>query len=232
MEDLMVEVKICGLKTPEAVQAAVEHEADYLGFVFYPPSPRFITPKDAKVLMADVPDLVVNTGLVVDPTDQMLDVIFGACELDMIQLHGDEPPERIQEIRERYEVRVAKALGVATKEDMARALDYEMVADLLIFDAKAPEAPKPGEEILPGGNGEAFDWTIMQDASLDAAWMLSGGLTPANVMKAIELTGAEAVDVSSGVENRRGEKDPDLIAAFLDIVHGDTGEDDDGFIEI
>ena len=186
MDDMMVEVKICGLRTPEAVKAAVEHEADYLGFVFYPPSPRFITPKDAKALMADVPDLVVNTGLVVDPTDQMLDVIFGACELDMIQLHGSEPPERIQEIRERYEVRVAKAIPIATKEDVRRALEYEMIADLLIFDAKPPETPKPGQENLPGGNGEPFDWSLLNEGSLEAAWMLSGGLDPANVMKAIE----------------------------------------------
>lgn len=224
---MSVEVKICGIKTRDALEAALENEVDYIGLNFYPPSPRFIPPKEAAALSADVPELVVKTGLVVDPTDQMLEVILKACPLDMLQLHGSESPDRVNEIREKFEISIAKALPVATKEDMRAALDYEEIVDLLIFDAKPPEKAKPGREVLPGGNGEAFDWTIMQDAQLEAAWMLSGGLNPANVIGAIELTGAEAVDVSSGVENKFGEKDPDLIAAFLNICHGYGSEPDE-----
>lgn len=222
---MTVEVKICGLKTQAAVDAAIKHEADYLGFVFYPPSPRFVAPKQAAELVKDVPELVVKTGLVVDATDEMLDVIMKACPLDMLQLHGNETPERCKELRERYEIPICKALPVATKDDVRRAFDYEEFVDLLLFDAKPPQKTKDGADALPGGNGEAFDWSLMQHADFAAAWMLSGGLSPQNVIRAIEMTNAEAVDVSSGVETARGDKDPDLIAAFLDIVHGYGVED-------
>ena len=225
---MSVEVKICGLKTQEAVEAALENEVDYLGFMFYPPSPRFVAPKAAAKLVEGVPELVVKTGVVVDATDEMLEVITKTVELDMLQLHGNETPDRVEEIREKFELSIAKARPVDTKEDMRKALDYEEIVDLLIFDAKPPKQAKEGRTVLPGGNGEAFDWTIMQDASLEAAWMLSGGLTPANVVGAVELTGAEAVDVSSGVENKFGEKDPELIQAFLNIAHG-IGMEQDGY---
>jgi len=222
---MTVEVKICGLKTQAAVDAALKHEADYLGFVFYPPSPRFVAPKQAAALVTEVPELVVKTGLVVDATDEMLDVIMKAFPMDMIQLHGNEPPERCDELRERFGVPICKALPIATKDDVRRAFDYENHVDLLLFDAKPPQKTKDGQEALPGGNGEAFDWSLMQHADFESAWMLSGGLTPQNVIRAIEMTDAEAVDVSSGVETVRGDKDPDLISAFLDIVHGYGAED-------
>ncbi|MGB0920448.1 MAG: phosphoribosylanthranilate isomerase [Alphaproteobacteria bacterium] len=225
---MSVEVKICGIRTQEAMDAALENEVDYVGLNFYPPSPRFITPKDAAKLVANVPELVVTTGLVVDPSDEMLEVILKTVQIDLLQLHGSETPDRVDEIREKFEISIAKALPVATKEDMRTALDYEDHVDLLIFDAKPPKQAKPGREVLPGGNGEAFDWQIMQDVSLECAWMLSGGLTPANVVGAVELTNAEAVDVSSGVENKFGEKDPELIAAFLNIAHG-IGMEQDGY---
>lgn len=223
---MTVEVKICGLTTQDCVDVAVEHEADYLGFVFYPPSPRFITPKDAAQLVTNVPELVVKTGLVVDATDQMLELIMKAMPLDMLQLHGNETPERCNELREKFGIPICKALPVATKEDMRKALDYELAVDMLLFDAKPPKS----DDALPGGNGVPFDWSLLQHADFESAWMLSGGLTPQTVVGAIEMTGAEAVDVSSGVENRRGEKDPDLIAAFLDIVHGLSEEEE--FVEI
>ncbi len=225
---MSVEVKICGIRTQEAMDAALENEVDYVGLNFYPPSPRFIAPKEAAKLVTNVPELVIKTGLVVDASDEMLEVICKTVDLDMLQLHGNETPDRVEEIREKFEVSIAKAISVATKEDMRAALEFEDLVDLLVFDAKPPKKAKEGREVLPGGNGEAFDWRIMQDVSLECAWMLSGGLTPANVVGAVELTGAEAVDVCSGVENKFGEKDPELIAAFLNIAHG-IGSEPDGY---
>lgn len=219
------EVKICGVKTQDAVDAAVEHEVDYLGFNFYPPSPRFVAPKAAAKLVETVPELVVKVGLVVDPTDQMLEVITGAMPLDLIQLHGKESPDRVQEINEKFEIPVAKAIPIASAADFDLAADYEDLVDLLLFDRKPPAQLASGEKPLPGGNGMTFDWNLVAGRDFASAWMLSGGLTPQNVVQAIKMTNAEAVDVSSGVETKPGEKDPDLIAAFLDIVHGATDED-------
>ncbi|CAE7404260.1 pyrF [Symbiodinium microadriaticum] len=224
-EALSVAIKICGVKTREAIDAAVEHEVDYLGFNFYPPSPRFIAPKAAAKLVEGVPELIVKVGLLVDPTDEMLEVVTGAMPIDLIQLHGKESVDRVKEIADKFETPICKAIPIAGAADFDLAADYEDHVDLLLFDRKPPAQLASGEKPLPGGNGMTFDWKLVEGLDFGAAWMLSGGLTPQNVVEAIKMTNAEAVDVSSGVETKPGEKDPDLIAAFLDIVHGATDED-------
>lgn len=206
-------VKICGLKTPETVAAAVDAGARYLGFNFFPKSPRYASPALARTLAMDVPVGVAKVGLVVNPTDADLDQLLDDVPLDMIQLHGAETPERVAEVRARYGLPVMKAVGVAEPSDV-RALDaYGMVADQLLVDAKAPKGAA-----LTGGNGITFDWRLIAKRGWNAPWMLAGGLTAQNVVQAIQLTGAKQVDLSSGVETAPGVKDPDLIHAFMRAV--------------
>lgn len=206
-------VKICGLKTPETVAAAVDAGARYLGFNFFPKSPRYASPALARTLAMEVPVGVAKVGLVVNPTDADLDQLLDDVPLDMIQLHGAETPERVAEVRARYGLPVMKAVGVAEPSDV-RALDaYGMVADQLLVDAKAPKGAA-----LTGGNGITFDWRLISKRGWNAPWMLAGGLTAQNVVQAIQLTGAKQVDLSSGVETAPGVKDPDLIHAFMRAV--------------
>lgn len=206
-------VKICGLKTPETVAAAVDAGARYLGFNFFPKSPRYAPPALARTLAMEVPVGVAKVGLVVNPTDADLDQLLDDVPLDMIQLHGAETPERVAEVRARYGLPVMKAVGVAEPSDV-RALDaYGMVADQLLVDAKAPKGAA-----LTGGNGITFDWRLISKRGWNAPWMLAGGLTAQNVVQAIQLTGAKQVDLSSGVETAPGVKDPDLIHAFMRAV--------------
>nr|WP_319249451.1 phosphoribosylanthranilate isomerase [uncultured Celeribacter sp.] len=206
-------VKICGLKTPQAVEAAVEAGAQYLGLVFFPKSPRHIEISTARALAMEVPVGVAKVALVVNPTDAELDRITDEVPIDMLQLHGKESLERVTEIRARYGLPVMKAVGVSGPEDV-QALDaYGMVADQLLVDAKAPKGAD-----LPGGNGLAFDWRLIAKRGWNAPWMLAGGLTPENVALAVQMTGAKQVDVSSGVESAPGEKDPVLIRAFIDAI--------------
>ncbi len=201
--------KICGLKTPETIAAAVDGGAAYIGFNFYPRSPRSVTPEDAARLAAKVPPSVSTVALVVDADDALIDRIAEALAPDILQLHGGETPERVGAIRARTGRRVMKALAIATPDDIARARTYESSADLLMFDAKPP----PGG--LPGGNGLAFDWQLLKDSTWTRPWLLAGGLTPANVAEAIRATGATRVDVSSGVEDSPGVKSPEKIRQFL-----------------
>lgn len=201
--------KICGLKTPETIAAAVGDGAAYIGFNFYPRSPRSVTPEDAARLAAKVPPSVSTVALVVDADDALIDRIAEALAPDILQLHGGETPERVGAIRARTGRRVMKALAIATPDDIARARTYESSADLLMFDAKPP----PGG--LPGGNGLAFDWQLLKDSTWTRPWLLAGGLTPANVAEAIRATGATRVDVSSGVEDSPGVKSPEKIRQFL-----------------
>jgi phosphoribosylanthranilate isomerase len=203
-------VKICGLKTEAALEAALAGGADYVGLVFFPPSPRNITPETAGPLAARARGRARIVALMVDPDDALLDAVVSAVDPDLLQLHGEESPERVAEVRRRWARPVMKAVKIETAEDADAALAYRSTADLILFDARAPE-----DSPLPGGNGAAFDWGALASVKDKVAYMLSGGLTPDNVAEAIRATGARIVDVSSGVEARPGEKDPTLIQRFL-----------------
>jgi phosphoribosylanthranilate isomerase len=209
---MVTKVKICGLKTAEAVEAAAAGGADYVGFVFYEPSPRNVTPAVAGLLARQAHGRVKTVALFVDPDDALLEKAISEVDPDLIQLHGSETPERVAEIRKRWGRPVMKAVMVETRADAEAALQYRDAADLLLFDAKAPQGMM---ESLPGGNGVPFDWRALLGIKDQVPFMVSGGLTPENVAEAIRLTGAEAVDVSSGVEVRPGEKDPERIRRFL-----------------
>ena len=209
---MAVAVKICGLSTPESLEAAVRYGAAYVGFVFYPPSPRNITPATAGELSRLAPEEVKKVGVFVNPSDDLLAQVLAEADLDILQLHGKESPERVLHIRNHFGRAVMKAIAVAGTEDIERAKSYETVADMLLFDAKAP---KDLENALPGGNGLVFDWELIRNADWSVPWMLSGGLEADNVSDAIATSGADMVDVSSGVEIRPGEKDIKKIEAFI-----------------
>lgn len=202
-------VKICGLKTPESVAAACDAGARYVGFVFFPKSPRCVDVETARALAAGVPPGVIKVALLVNPDDALVDQI-AAAPIDMVQLHGAETPSRVTEVRARTGLPVMKAIGVAGRDDLTKIDEYAAVADQLLIDAKPP---KGGE--LPGGNGLAFDWRLIAGREWAKPWMLAGGLTPANAAEAVRLTGARQLDVSSGVESAPGVKDAALIRAFI-----------------
>ncbi|MDO5642696.1 MAG: phosphoribosylanthranilate isomerase [Paracoccus sp. (in: a-proteobacteria)] len=206
----MAQVKICGLTRPEDVSAAVDAGAGYLGFVFFPKSPRHLDAESAAVLAADVPVGVARIGLFVDARDDELDTVLAKVPLDMLQLHGAETPARVAAIKARSGLPVMKALGVAAPGDLDALWDYGLVADMLLVDAKPPR-----DAALPGGNGLAFDWRLLVGRKWLKPWMLAGGLTPENVAEAVRMTGARIVDVSSGVESAPGLKDAGLIRAFI-----------------
>lgn len=211
---MSVRVKICGIRDEAALFACVEGRADLVGFVFFPKSPRHLTPDAAAPLATYIRGVAASVALVVDADDAVIEEIVRVVNPDMLQLHGSEPPARVAEIRARFGKPVMKAISVATALDAARAFDYPM-ADLILFDAK----PAPGA-VLPGGNGIAFDWHALEGMRGKVPFMLSGGLTPDNVAEAVRLTGARAVDVSSGVERAPGVKDPELIRRFLSVAKG------------
>ena len=210
---MTTEVKICGLKTPEAVDAALAGGADYIGLVFFPRSPRHVDIKTGLRLADLARGQAKVVALFVDPEDRAFDSIVEQVQPDMIQLHGDESAPRVKEIRKRCGVPVIKAIRVGSAVDVKRAQRYDDAADLILFDAKAP----PGAAI-PGGNGLTFDWHALDGIKDRMKFMLSGGLNAENVAEAIRLTGARAVDVSSGVESAPGVKDPELIRRFLKSV--------------
>lgn len=203
-------VKICGLRSKEHIAAAAEAGAAYVGFVFFEKSPRNVTIAEARELALDVPVGVAKVALVVNADNALLDAITDQVPLDMLQLHGAESPERVAEIRARYGLPVMKAIGIADESDVAKIDTYGAVADQLLVDAKAPK-----DADLPGGNGLAFDWRLVNRKYWPCPWMLAGGLTPENVGLAVQMTGARQVDVSSGVESAPGIKDSDLIRAFV-----------------
>ena len=207
-------VKICGLNAPEAVRAAAE--ADFAGFVFYPRSPRNVSPERAATLAAELPQAVQRVALLVDADDALLRTIFAAFRPDLLQLHGSETPERVTAIKATFSLPVMKAIPVREAADLAAAGRYLGVVDRLLFDAKPPD--RPGA--LPGGNAESFDWTLLAGKSFALPTMLSGGLTSANVAEAARLTGVGAVDVSSGVEDRPGVKNPQKIKDFIKTARG------------
>jgi phosphoribosylanthranilate isomerase len=210
-----IRVKICGLKTPQDIAAAAEAGAAYIGFNFFAKSPRSVTPQEAAALAVEAPIGMCKVALVVNADDAMLDEIISVVPLDMIQLHGQETPERVAEVKARYGLPVMKVLGVSSLEDVQRIDAYEGVADQILVDAKAPK-----DAVLPGGNGVAFDWRLLaQKKYWRAPWMLAGGLNPENVAEAIRVTGARQVDVASGVESAPGEKDPARIKSFCEAAN-------------
>ncbi len=212
-----VQVKICGLTDVESVAASVAAGARYLGFNFFPKSPRYATPPLARALAGEVPVGVCKVALVVTPQDDLLDEILGQVPIDMIQLHGSETPERVAEIKARYGLPVMKAVGVSGAEDLAKLDQHAQVADQILVDTKAPKGA-----VLPGGNGVTFDWDLIAGRRWAVPWMLAGGLTVENVSAAMAQTGARQVDVSSAVESAPGQKDPARIRAFLAAAMGDA----------
>ncbi len=209
---MTTEVKICGLRTQGALDAALAGGADYVGFVFYARSPRNIAPADARLLAARARGKAKIVALLVDPDDTLLSEVIDTVAPDIVQLHGSETPARVAEIAQRFGRPVMKAVSVADADDIQAALAYAGKADRILFDAKAPADDAAA---LPGGNGIAFDWQALAGLEGRIDYMLAGGLNPANVGEAIRLTGARAVDVSSGVESGPGEKDPELIRRFI-----------------
>ena len=207
-----VKIKFCGLTCEADVEAAVASGASYVGFMFYKPSPRSIGIREAVRLSRIVPGKVCKVAVTVDAEDSDLDRIADAGVADMFQLHGSESAERTREIRRRYGVQVMKAIGVRSSGDLESAPRFAEAADRLLIDAK------PALGALPGGNGLAFDWRVIQGRAWEAPWMLAGGLNPANVAAAIRLTSAREVDVSSGVESEPGCKDARRIAAFANAA--------------
>ncbi|MFW2541443.1 phosphoribosylanthranilate isomerase [Primorskyibacter sp. 2E107] len=205
-----VRVKICGLKTAADIAAAAGAGAAYAGFVFFPKSPRYVTPDEARALAVEAPPGLAKVALVVNADDALLDEICEKVPLDFLQLHGSETPERVMEVKARYGLPVMKAVGIADEADLPQLGVYAQVADQLLIDAKPPK-----NATLPGGNGLAFDWRLVAGKLWAKPWMLAGGLTPETVAKAISLTGAQQVDVSSGVESAPGVKDPELIEKFV-----------------
>lgn len=212
---MTIAAKICGLNSEEAVAAAVEGGAAYLGFVFYAPSPRAVSPTRAAALCSDVPGSVRRVALFVDADDAAIRAVIDAAPIDILQFHGRESPERVAEAKARFGRPVMKAIAVAGPEDVSTASRYEDAADLLLFDAKPPRRP----DALPGGNGLAFDWRVIAGYEWRLPWMLSGGLTAALLPEAVRMSGASAVDVSTGVERRPGDKDPAKIREFLAVAH-------------
>jgi len=208
-------VKICGLTTPETLDAALDAGADMVGFVFFGKSPRNLSLDGAAALGARVAGRAQKVALTVDADDATLGAIVAALSPDLLQLHGKETPVRVAEIAALFRLPVMKALGVATRDDLAAARDYAPHCARLLFDAKPPEGA-----VLPGGNGLPFDWRILAGYDPGVPWMLSGGLTPGNVAEALRRTRAPGVDVSSGVESAAGVKDAGLIRAFVVAARG------------
>lgn len=206
-------VKICGLKTADAVADAVAAGAGFLGFNFFGKSPRFVTMAQARRLTQEVPAGVAKVGLIVNESDAFIKTLLREVPLDILQLHGSETPERVAEIKELTGLPVIKAIGIAGPEDVPQIDLYAGAADMLLIDAKAPRGAD-----LPGGNGITFDWRLVQRKYWSLPWMLAGGLTPDNVAEAARLTGAQVVDVASGVESAPGVKDAAMMRAFVQAV--------------
>jgi phosphoribosylanthranilate isomerase len=210
---MSVLIKICGLKTLEALDVALEAGADMVGFVFFAPSPRSVGFEAARALGARVRGRAQKVALSVDANNEQLAAMIEALAPDMLQLHGKEPPERVAMVRGRFGLPVMKALPIAERTDLSPIRLYDKVADRLLFDARAPRGAT-----RPGGLGKSFDWRLLENFKAVVPFMLSGGLDAGNVAEALRITRASGVDVSSGVERAPGEKDPAKIRAFIAAV--------------
>lgn len=212
---MTVRAKICGINDAVAMETALDNGASHVGLVFYPPSPRAVTPDAAAPLAALADGRAVRTGLFVDPDDAAVDAVLDAAALDLLQLHGAETPARVAGLRRRTGLQVMKVIRVGAAADIDHAAEYLDAADWLMFDALPPKDMKGA---LPGGNALSFDWTLLAGRDWPLPWMLAGGLTVENVGEAVRLSGAQTVDTSSGVEDAPGRKNPDKIRAFLKAV--------------
>jgi len=208
-----VKAKICGVTPRTDLDALTYSKAWHVGLVFYPPSPRNVSPDEALTIASRLPIKIGRVGVFVDPSNDLIDEVTQRVPLNAIQLHGSETPQRVTEIGQRVGIQIIKAIGVEREADIALAADYEPVVNWLMFDAKTP-----ADADRPGGMGIAFDWRLLAGRRWRRPWILSGGLTPDNVAEAIRTSGAEYVDVSSGVESSPGVKDPALIQYFLDAL--------------
>ena len=215
---MSVVIKICGLKTPDALDVSLEAGADMVGFVFFSPSPRHLDFETARILSRQVRGRARKVALSVDAPDEWLASSIEALEPDMLQLHGKETPERVATVRSRFGIPVVKAVAIEDRADLAAIVAYAGVADCVLFDARAPR-----EATRPGGLGKSFDWRLLENLNIGVPFMLSGGLNPDNVEEAIRITCAPSIDVSSGVERAPGEKDPDKIRAFIRAARANSG---------
>ncbi len=205
-----MKIKICGIKTIEAAQAAIDAGATHIGFVLFGKSPRNISPHDAGEIANKIKGKVATVIVTVNPTDELISETLLYFRPDYIQLHGAETQKRVKEIKNKFDLGVIKAIPVRIKKDVEQAEKFKKFADYILFDAK----PLPGME-SPGGNALAFEWNILHDIKVDYEWILSGGLTPDNVQEAIKTSLASFLDVSSGVETSPGVKNNALIGAFI-----------------
>jgi len=209
-------VKICGITHSAALGAAIESGADFVGFIFYPASPRYVAPGRANALGVATPPEIKRVGVFVDPADAVLAQTLDRVRLDFLQLHGHETPERVAAIKQRFGLPVIKSVAVSCAHDVDGAGDFTDTADWLLFDAKPPRRA----DALPGGNAVSFDWTLLTGRGWSVPHLISGGLDAANVSAALASTEARGADVSSGVEHAPGDKDPEKIAAFLRAARG------------
>lgn len=212
---MAVSAKICGLNTLESIDAAVAGGADFIGIVFYPHSPRYVALNEAARLVRDVPPEISKVGLFVDATDATISETLDAVDLDMLQLHGSETPERLVHLREAFGRTTMKAIKVEGVSDVTTAEMFDSSVDWLLFDAKPPKGMIGA---LPGGNALAFDWHLLEGRSWKKPWMLSGGLNLENVTDAVSISGAVVVDISSGVEDSPGLKSSSKIQKFLGTI--------------
>ncbi|MEC7662022.1 MAG: phosphoribosylanthranilate isomerase [Pseudomonadota bacterium] len=208
-------VKICGLNSQTAIDTAIASGVDYLGFVFFPPSPRSLTPEIASRLMEKRSNDFKVVAVVVNPSDKLLEEITYHLAPDIFQLHGSETAEDLEHIKQKFNTKIIKAMKISEREDFEEVSKFDKVADFLLFDAAAPLNTTHS---LPGGNGISFNWNWLSDASLATPWFLSGGLNIGNINEAVETTGATAVDVSSGVEDQAGIKNNQKIIEFMNTV--------------
>ena len=211
----MILVKVCGITTLPALNTSIKGGASYVGFMFYPPSPRNITPQDAAILAAHIPPSVKKVAVTVNADDQQLADIQSVFIPDFWQLHGNESPERAQQIKQLTGIPIIKACSIRNGDDIAASLAYQDSVDMLLFDARPP---KEMTNALPGGNGLSFDWNLLANRTFSLPWMLAGGINADNVIQAITASGASMVDVSSSLENSPGIKSPELIETFLQKV--------------
>ncbi len=207
------DIKICGLKTAEALDAALRHGASHVGFIFFPKSPRNIAVAEAAVLRRAARGRAAAVAVTVDADDAALDAIVAEMHPDMLQMHGRETPERVSAVKARHGLPVMKAVSIRDAGDIAAAAPYRGIADRLLFDAKPPNGAE-----LPGGNGVPFDWRVLAAFDFSVDYMLSGGLTAANIVEALRMLHPAGIDVSSGVESAPGVKDARLIADFFNAV--------------
>lgn len=207
-------IKICGITTPAALEAAIAGRASHTGFNFYAPSPRYAAPALAADLARQGEGRIARVGVFVDADDALLSEVLAAARLDALQFHGQESPQRVAQARRQFGLPVWKVLSVASRDDLAKAAAYAEAADFLLLDAKTPKGT------LPGGMGLSFDWALLNGWKAPLPWGLAGGLSPRNVADAVRQTGAPLVDAASGIESAPGVKDPALIAAFCAAAHG------------